>query len=188
MRRVSTVQIFSILAAGLAGISCIATSRAADDIPQNVLIQIQEKVRGVQKSLTMNDPWQVKLFNDEVVLNAQRFVRNYSSGSAGLSVDIDFEGIQKYLVFYAPKVLKRQNLSLVTTLRVDSECDKCKQAAEVIRGLMKSWAEHRGFNVKWVGPEDIGDLQLKDKPLQSRLADMAKMWDSAGVFGMELEQ
>jgi hypothetical protein len=176
---------------GLLFFSIIQASHASgplDEVHQNVLAQLQEAINAQAKTLGTLEPWQRTIFQDEVIPYANRFVKDYRPTPKGLQVEIDFDSIRKYFNFSASKVLKRQDLSLLTYLRVDQNCEKCVQASGSIGNMMKGWADRRGFSVRKMNMEDLNDPDLKGKALNNKLSEIAKIRDNVGALIMEVEQ
>jgi hypothetical protein len=113
-----------------------------------------------QSRLGELEPWQKKIFDEEVVPQYQRFIRNYRasqthSGSAegNLAVEIDFETLKNYLKFHAPSVMGEKDSPLLISLRPGKDCEKCLAAEPVIRQLVVARVTRRGFKPVFVTPE-----------------------------------
>src|SRR4051794_9867340 len=76
-----------------------ATSDGADAVST----QLKSAVTASASKLGELEPWQKRIFSEEVVPQYQRFVRDYrSSGTSGVTAEIDLESLRQYLRFYAP--------------------------------------------------------------------------------------
>jgi hypothetical protein len=125
--------------------------------------------RGVQGSLSRAvsesvnrlgslDPWKRRIFDEEVVPQYSRFIKDYRPGANGLVIEVDYDAILRYVAFYAPRTLKPadpKQVKIALYQRVEPGCDRCAAAQDRIRQLMKPRAERRGFQVMWLTAEDI---------------------------------
>ncbi len=110
----------------------------ADESFKQAILEQQTKMGGTASW----EPWQTRIFNEEVLVYPDRFIKGSRKSEIGLSVEIDLEGIKKHLDFYAAKLLDipldkkdPKFLSLVF-----SERDE-----EALKSLLNGFLERRGF-------------------------------------------
>jgi hypothetical protein len=109
-------------------------------------------------------PWQKILFQEEVLAQPQRFVRNYqvSAGSANqngtpeqdFKADVDTDSIRSYLRFYGSKSLEGQPPKAVFLLKPDSACSVCIQSLPTIKTWVRNRLEKRGFLLEDISLEE----------------------------------
>lgn len=121
---------------------------------QTVPIQLQQLILDAESKLAPLEPWQTKIFREEVVPQSQKFVRDFRQSTAGLNVEIDFDAIKNYLRFYAPKHFPLDQAmkgpEILLSLVAESTCTKCIQSAAELKKLMKERVERRGFIPTWI--------------------------------------
>ena len=176
----------------------------APELFDDVERQLKVAVIDAQKKLGMLESWQIKIFEEEVVPQYRRFIRDYRpmGPGTGLNVEVDFENLQNYLKFYAPKVLPHliskdrakgllavsgansatQDFRLLVFLKTDPACAKCTASEPAIRALVKSRVEARGFVPVWVAPEEVGDTKLAGRLLHETLTELSRKKGSPGAL------
>lgn len=136
-----------------------------------------------QKELGTLEPWQKKVFDEEVVPQFQRFIRDYRAAQSSTQVDIDSENLKNYLRFYAPKVLQRQSPQILVVLKTDASCAKCGESFEEIKNLVRERLERRGLVPVWMALQDLGEVgKLKGKDLEEGVAALAQDKQAVGVL------
>ena len=131
--------------------------------------QIQKALAESQTQLGGLEPWQEKLFQDEVIPQSQRFIRDYRRSRTGIDVDVDLDTMRNYLRFYAPKAFKRDTREapvIIVGLAPGDDCEPCSARLPMIRTLVKDRLERRGFAVVFA--------RSADPQLMSKLADEKK--------------
>ena len=141
----------------LAAILLAAPGRAA-----NVQETLQKSVIDSQSRIGEMEPWQKKIFDEEVVPQYQRFIKDYRPSSVGIQVDVDVQAIKKYFTFYAPKVLDGTDLKTVIHLGYAEDCSKCADALPVIKRLAAARIQRRGLIPLWLKPQDPISRAIKD--------------------------
>lgn len=150
------------------------TGRAASTLPRSavatsgvVATKLQNAIAESQKQLGTLQPWEEKIFLEEVVPQYQRFIRDYRAVGAGLNVDVDIEGIKAYLKFYAPKALKRENAPLLIALKPDASCVPCTAALEGVKKLAGERMVRRGFVPVFLTSEELARVTDDEKLVQA---------------------
>ena len=77
----------------------IVTSRAEAAMSQ-LEVRLQGKVREYFSQLTDLEPWQRRLFSEEVLPQYQRYIKNYQEGAGKLDAEVDLEKIRRSIAFY----------------------------------------------------------------------------------------
>ncbi len=153
--------------------------------------EVQEKLRSAvaewKTKLGALEEWQRKIFDEEVVPQYSRFIRDYKqTGTGAMSVEVDSEVLRRYLSFYAPKAFKRKEYRAQIYLSADADCKKCQDAMDEIKALAKARIERRGFLGSWLTPGQLGvSSELKGKPLEDRIADLVRQKDDGGALVMQ---
>lgn len=123
--------------------------RQASAIESTVATQLKDALVDYQKKNPL-EAWQTRIFEDEVLPQYQRFIRDYRPGPQGLSVEVDQDSLRKYLQFYAPKVLKARDYKMFAWLVIDSACPACVKAAPGLKSLVTAQMERRGLTTVWM--------------------------------------
>ncbi len=160
-------------------------SYAANDFEN---MRVRSAVVDAQKKLGELEPYQKRMFEDEVVPQAGFFVRNAQSTSSGLNVDVDVEAIRGFLSFYAPRTLglddPKKPAQVFVLLQTSEDCGKCKDASPEIRKQAVSTLEHRGIKAVFVGenelPPQLKDPKAQAKQLTAFAAEVARSKGAAG--------
>lgn len=121
---------------------------------KDIQASLKTAVTDSQKKLGQLDPWQQKLFDEEVVPQYQRFVKDYRPSAQGTSVEVDLDAIKKYLAFYGPKLTTKKDPKVLVWFDLQKNCDKCTQSLEPVKALAKARLERRGFVPVWMPVED----------------------------------
>lgn len=180
---------------------------SAAPLPSDLNGRLKAAMFDAQKTLGQMDPWQKRLFDEEVMPQALRFIKDYRNNVSAdrVEVEIDFESLRNYLRFYAPVVLAKvwgkgspsasipasptpllKDLKILTYLRADSNCTKCVEAEKNLRQLVKSRLELRGFTPVWLTSEELGSgVRLMGKLLDEKVAEQAKAKNFAGAFVLD---
>lgn len=122
------------------------------------------------------DPWKRRIFDEEVVPQYSRFIKDYRPGANGLMIEVDYDAIVRYVAFYAPRTLKPadpKNVRIALFQKAQTGCDRCAGASDRIRQLMKPRMERRGFQITWLTFDDLGSPDLSGKDLQEKAIEAA---------------
>ena len=176
MRRMKPLQ-FKILTA----VALLASPAFAANESPSVTTQLRAAVDNVQKKLSIVEPWQKKIFDEEVVPQYQRFVRDYRPAPGGLNVDVDQASIQDYIRFFAPKALNRPEAKIAVYIKTDSD-EKSKGSYENIKRLIQARLERRGFTILIIKPEEVHDSSLAGKAINDHILDMATKRGAVAAF------
>jgi hypothetical protein len=131
--------------------------------------EILLKLAEVQKKLEL-EPWQKVLFEEEVVPHYQKF-----------QVGIDLDSIKRYLMFYAPKILKQKDPKILILLKADPTCTKCNDSVSAIRELVRLRVERRGLTPIWLSADDFGPASTL-VPFEDQMVAMVKQKNVAGAL------
>lgn len=141
----------------------------AEKVPvqEDVAVKLQKKILSEESKLGELEPWQKKIFLEEVVPQSQKFIRDFRQSTQGLSAEIDFKNIQNYLRFYGPKLFPQEKAGPQVLLMVKSEssCSKCTESLSDIKKLIKTRMERRGLVPSWVEPGSMPSAQASKKPV-----------------------
>ncbi len=146
-----------------------ASPTPAADNPGVANDQLIAAVVAAQKNLGVLEPWQKKIFDEEVTPRYQRFIKGYQAGTHGLTVDVDLEGIKNYIRFYAPSSIKKSDLKVLLFVKADASCPKCAEAQVAIKNDLKQRLENRGFTAIFTPLEDKNGPKLSSKALDEKM-------------------
>ena len=128
----------------LLGFLVASNVQAADPIAS----QLRAEVEKARSNLGDLPAWQEEIFENEVLPSSGRFVRDYkTSGTKVSKVDVDLEGIKRYLSFSASQILKPEANKVLLFVRANSACEDCAKALNAIRTDLKERLERRGLVV-----------------------------------------
>ncbi|OFZ23169.1 MAG: hypothetical protein A2X94_14000 [Bdellovibrionales bacterium GWB1_55_8] len=154
-----------------------ATLEAAPAV--DLTTQLRSALQQQQSRLGELQPWQQVLFDQEVLLNHQRFIKDYRPSSNGVSIEADLVNLRHYLEFHAS-----QNQLMTTSasasapaeqrayafIRPQNNCQKCTDAEPAIRTQLKDRLERRGFKVIWVPVEQA---KAEGKALDDKIVEFS---------------
>lgn len=163
----------------------LLTAGPARSEPKNLPELLKNAVVEAQAKLGELEPWQKKIFDEEVVPQHQRFIRDYRPTANGVLIDVDHETLKKYLAFYAPKALKREDAKILVYLRADESCTKCTESTDAVGRLARARLERRGFTPVILTADDVGNVTALGKTLRERLTDLAAQRNVAGALLIE---
>ncbi len=145
-----------ILALGWAG------ARARAEEPKSLVdVQLRAVLSGGLPKLGVLEPWQKVLFQEEVLAQPQRFVKNYQLAASGkgqnqeTKAEVDSDSIRAYLKFHGTKSPDGQLPTAVVLLKPDLACSVCTQSLPMIRSWVRNRLEKRGLRVDQVSSEEI---------------------------------
>lgn len=145
-----------------------------------VQVKLQKALVDAAGRLPNLEPWQSRILNEEVVPQAQRFVRDYRATANGnFTVDVDLETLKNYLKFFGPKSLKKENPLFVVLVRGEEGCVKCEEAGPALRKIAKERIERRGSVPVFVGTDEV-DAKLAGKALEARIAQLVEEKKASG--------
>ncbi|MCM2322137.1 MAG: hypothetical protein NDJ90_02640 [Oligoflexia bacterium] len=139
----------------------------------DVSLKLQNAVAGGEAQLGALEPWQKRIFTEEVVSRPQRFVKDYrASGAGGLIVDVDYTSIRNYLKFFAtPALLKGDAAKVLLALKAESGCARCAAAMPEMKRVAQLRMERRGLAPTWL-PET--ELKYGGKALEEYLVRLGE--------------
>ena len=185
VRRVNLLAVPVILLLALG--NALGEARAEGNAPAAINAQLRAAVSGAISQLGTLDPSQKKIFEEEIVPNHQRFIRDYRPSEKGVSVEVDLESMKNYLYFSASKSLQGQDSRGLLFVWAEPECAKCTAAANDIRQLLKSRIEHRGLKPVWLSVQDVGDPKNLTKPMGDKLTELIKARGAGAAVAMVLK-
>jgi hypothetical protein len=152
--------------------------------PQNTEMQLKSSILNVQSQLGNLEPWQKKVFLDDVLPLYQRFIKDYrpSSNGPGLLVDVDRESIRRFLKYHPNK----NNPRAMALMKVDPACNKCVTSAEEIQKSYQASLERRDFVVTWITSKDLGTSVTTGKELDEKLVNFAEAKGVPVVVSVQL--
>ena len=137
-------------------------------------VPLKSIVQNAQKQLKSQEPWQERLFFEEVMPQFQRFIQGTTA---------DLEGIRHYLAFFGPSALKQKEPKILVLLKTDSGCLKCLKSKSEIQSLVRLRLERRGLVPVWANPEDF-DLEAGRSVLETQLLEKSKKLGACGALGV----
>ena len=128
------------------------------------------------------EPWQKKIFDEEVVPQAQKFVRDFTGTSAVVAVD----AIRNYLRFYAPLAFHGEGQKAVAFVRSAFGCAGCDVGRERIEATVRQRLERRGFTVVPV-PAEEGESAKGIRTVADRAIALAKAQGASAALAVLIE-
>lgn len=140
-------------------------------------LQEQLKTALQQQQVKLGEllPWQKILFQEEVLTNHQRFIKDYRASGRGVVADVDLSSIKNYLRFHASLLptdqadAKSEQRALVF-VSANKGCEKCAASEPEIRKQLKERLERRGLKVVSLPPEEVQGSSSAPAP-QGRALD-----------------
>ncbi|MBI2712352.1 MAG: hypothetical protein HYX41_05775 [Bdellovibrio sp.] len=141
----------------------------------------KKKVAEFQKNLEPLDPWQRKIFQEEVIPQFQKF---FTTGTG--PVTLNEERIRQYLTFYGPKATQAKDPKFLLYLGWDDTCEKCRSAERIIRPLVRGRVTRRGFQPAWVERSEV-DVPLTESPekLDHKLVEQMGLTEAVGALSVQ---
>lgn len=121
--------------------------RAQQDLENNLAASVKD----ARSKLGALEPWQVTVFEREVVAEYRRFIRQYRQAGNQTLVDVDVDAIKRYLAYRAP-----DSASIAISVVADAECVPCVGAVPGIKKLYGERMARRGFKVVQYSAADLG--------------------------------
>ncbi len=142
--------------------------------------QLRAAVADSEKKLGTLEDWQKKIFDEEVVPNYLRFIRDYRPGAQGLNVDLDLDGIKKYMQFHASSLLAGGGSvnHLLIFEQVQPDCEKCTASRDELHKAVEVMIERRGFLPVWVKPEETAKSPSELVALKKALGALQLHWNA----------
>ncbi len=134
------------------------------------------------------DPWKKRIFDEEVVPQYSRFIKDYRPGANGLVIEIDYEAILRYIAFYAPRTLKpadSKTVKIALFHKVDPTCERCMAAHEKVRSLMIPRVDRRGFQPFWISQDDLPSIELSGPDLFEKVLEVGEKRGAIAVLVIE---
>lgn len=169
-------------------LSFTAITAGANPQPASSQDKLKSAVIDAEKKLPPLEPWQKKIFDEEVLAHPSRFISDYKATGNQMEAQIDLPQLRNYLVFYGPKMLKGEglgNFQILAYIKVPAQCASCLLSVDPIRKLAQARMERRGFTPLWVSPAEVGDPSIQGKALGDRLAELAQSRKAAGSWVLE---
>ena len=172
---------FRALIAALA-VSCLAATQAT---VQNTALSdaMRSTVRGLRGKFGELQPWQQKIFDQEILANPQDFVREYRQVGDRYKIDVDQVLIQKFLAFHAPDYLGNAQPRFAVRVEADAGCSVCESAAPGLRKLFQSKLEVRDAKVVWFKDEEMPIAASGGVPELPRLVLLQSLEASRSLQG-----
>ena len=142
--------------------------------------QLKSSVSEAQTKLGVVEPWQKKIFDEEVLVDYTRFIKGYRSVGNVTTVDVDNDSLKKYLTFYSPKYYGKPGLKALVFVSADTQCAKCQASLTLIRKAIKARLERRGLVVVFMTTPLAQPLLLA--------AELEKVKDAIGVIQIKAKQ
>lgn len=135
-----------------------SAAQGADGGDDVVGKRLQAFLIDAKRRLGPLEPWQSRIFDDEVLTEYMRFIRDYRASRTGVEAQADMDAIRRYLRFYAPKSLGSEggrSLPIIVAYLPAPSCSKCVSSAPALRRLIQARLEHRGLRPIWAPPRAL---------------------------------
>ena len=164
----------------------IVTSRAEAAMSQ-LEVRLQGKVREYFSQLTDLEPWQRRLFSEEVLPQYQRYIKNYQEGAGKLDAEVDLEKIRRSIAFYGPSFFGVLDPKVLSWVVAKPGCDKCTGAASNVMQTWKLRTQRRNLAALWMKSADIqvdpeADEDTPEQAWEQRLLDQARKVGAQAVM------
>ena len=132
------------------------------------------------------EPWQERLWQEEVLPQALRFIKDYRALPSGLQADVDVQSIRHFLKFYAPRAFSGGGVNqpkLLVYLNTDSQCKKCTESLPQIKAYVNNVLDNRGFQPVWLTDSEMLVGTPGPKVLEDRLSALCRQKkERAGII------
>ncbi|MEK6704929.1 MAG: hypothetical protein AABZ06_04005 [Bdellovibrionota bacterium] len=162
------------------------SAAAIENNPQNasakdLASQLKNAVMEETRKLGALESWQKRIFDEEVLTQHQRFIKDYrfSGPNAKVYAEVDVEGLKAYLRFYAPKVITAENFKALVCLRAEAGCDKCMESLKTVKKLVEQMLERRGLAAVFI---DAGQIGSDNKAGFEKLTNLARQRKLSAAF------
>jgi hypothetical protein len=156
-------------------------------------VQMQEKIQAAVQDegnrLGLSEPYHLRLLQDEAYPLYSRFVRDYRQGANGLEVQVDRDGLKKYISFYAPTTLKGKGKipKIIAYVLEDSHCEACLGQKLALERMIRMRAERRGLTLEWLKDSELPRVVPKGSAFQDWILGLAEARGVQGVWLAELK-
>lgn len=124
----------------------------AESNTQNLNLQerLKASVAATFQNFEFREPWQKKIFEEEVMVHSAWFVKDYrSAGASSLHVVVNEELLKRYFQFYAPSLLNTVQPKVSVFLVAEKSCTLCGDLLNSIRKILQGYLGRRGFQIQW---------------------------------------
>jgi hypothetical protein len=132
--------------------------------------------------------WQGKVFDEEIALQHQRFVRDFRPGGTGVIADIDLTTMKSYLAWGAAEGLQGEAAKVDVWLSAEEGCDKCQAALAPMKKVVKARLERRGYTPVFLEASALGGGKMTGAHLNERLSEVARKKGHAGALMLQWQQ
>ena len=198
-----------ILSASMVISSSAGAAPKGSATPTNVQESLKTALKEAKTKLGNLEAWQSTLFDEEVINQPSRFVRDYRPGAGGMIVEVDTDGIRGFLELsgFTGKaaesgegasmkgaVTKEAPTPVTPTgpgpkyfvaLDTQKNCVKCEESMVPIKKLVRTRLERRGYTVVFLSAEEVSATQGSMSLLAERISELMKRPGSLG--GMILQ-
>lgn len=140
--------------------------------------QLMTAIRSAKSKLDGLSDVQSKIFDEEVVPQYSRFIRDYRPAPGGVVADIDLNGIRRY-ISYTGLGSKESNKILVY-LKSEKGCDFCASAVLPIKKMVSERLVRRGFVPIFATAEEMDEGNIGGAALNERLTEVARKKRATG--------
>lgn len=138
---------------------------------ERVSSRLKAALQDARTGLGKLEPWQDRIFEEEVLPQYQRFIRDYRASQSGISADVDLINVQNYLRFRSPGPSPAVALAYV---RGTPECERCAAASRGLADLLRSRLQRRGFVTKFLTESELGTAAvLGGSAIEERVSELA---------------
>lgn len=155
--------------------------RTAKDLESTLKASVEDS----KAKLGKLESWQGELFDQEVLPQYRKFIRQYRQSGNQTLVDVDVEAIRKYLSFHGPTVLKTDKPTIAVFLSASEDCARCTEAASVMRKALTQKLERRGLKAAYIDSMPTEGVSVEE--MSGALASMAQSRKQAGALLLRWE-
>ncbi len=164
-------------------LSLPAVNLALAEQDAGVQAKLRQAVSNSIHRLGALDAMQKRIFEEEVLEDYSRFIKDYRPGPNGaLSVEVDLENLRKYVQFHGARSVKHGNRKILVYVDPQKDCSKCESSREELVALLRNRLVRRMFEPEFVGTEVLLDQPLAMRPLIDRLSDLAIERNASGAL------
>ncbi len=113
------------------------------------------------------NPWQLRILEEEIAADIERYVQGGRQTQEGLKADFDWDAITKALKYYSEK-----KQTVFTVLRAENSCSVCAQAVQSVKPQVITALDRRGLGAVFLNPEDIGLAKMSAKLTENQVENL----------------
>lgn len=166
---------------------------------------VKSSLAATELRLGAIESWQKRIFDEEILSQPQRFVRNIEAASGGgVPADVDLGAIREYIKFHSSKVQVGESAAaagavsgassrartIVAQVAAPASCAECVAAVARVKPLIATRLDRRGYAVSWVEGAELQSGGARSGEISGALGQLAespKGRSAAGAWWVEIK-